>query len=330
MGSEWTEQQWAELDRGLRARVLAAPTDDAAWLLIAAAARRVMARYTSSFFLVSRFLPQAKRCKVEVIYCAVRYPDEIVDTFPLPSEQRLRRLDAWSDGYEKALRIASLRQAVADGIPPFVAAFAQVVGASGIPPEHYRAFLDAMRHDACPGRFASLADLIDRYIHGSAIVVGYFLTHVYGASSPDRMHEALAAARELGIGLQLTNFLRDVREDHRRGRLYLPLDMLAAAGADPDRLDDAENRQRLNGVIRKLASDTERFYDNAAGLLDAFSPDCRIAIEACINVYWRLNTQIRECDDPLARRQSVPAWVKFRALPLRKYWQLPLYAMGVR
>ena len=258
-----------------------------------------------------------------MIYAAVRYPDEIVDTFPLSADQRRARLDAWSAAFEAALADGSLRRSLASGRPAFAAAFAAVVREAGIPPEHYRAFLAAMRQDVEPVPFSTLDDLVEGYIYGSATVVGYFLTHVYGPAAPGGLPRALATARELAIALQLTNFLRDVAEDHQRGRLYLPLDVLAAHGIE--RFDPADPAQRepLRRALRHLGTVAAAGYQRAEAGLDSFAADCRPAIRACIEVYRRLNDRCRAADDALLR-ESVPLREKLRALPPSRYWRLPL------
>ncbi|NQU70073.1 MAG: squalene/phytoene synthase family protein, partial [Rhodospirillales bacterium] len=174
-----------------------------------------------------------------------------------------------------------------------------------------------------PMPFHTLEDLIDSYIYGSAIVVGYFLAHVYGAATPGQFEPALEISRNLAIGLQLTNFLRDVKEDQRRGRLYLPLDMIRAAGANPDDFDDPGNRQKILGVVRELADIADGYYEKSNEQLAAFAPDCRVAIKACIEVYRKLNERIATSTDCIARRESVPAREKWNALPASKYWRLP-------
>jgi phytoene/squalene synthetase len=108
----------------------------------------------------------------------------------------LRKLDEWGDGYEEGLAAASIRDALRAGVPCFLASFTRVVRERGIPPEHYRAFLAAMRHDAAPRPFETLAHLIQNYIYGSAIVVGYFLTYVYGASAKENFPRALCERAE--------------------------------------------------------------------------------------------------------------------------------------
>jgi phytoene synthase len=330
MADQWDPEQWNKIEASLRRDLRAARDDKAAWKCITRVALRIISRYSTSFYIVSRFLPAPKRERVEVIYAAVRYPDEVVDGFDIPDEQRLQRLEDWSADYENALKIQDLRDAVAEGVTPFLAAFARVVREARIPPDHYRAFLGAMRMDVSPRPFQTLEDLIENYVYGSAIVVGYFLTHVYGSARPEWMPDALACARDLAIALQLTNFSRDVKEDRRRGRVYLPQDLLRSAGADMDRLNDSANRRRIMGVIHQVSAFAEDAYLRAAERLDAFSTDSRIAIKACIDVYRELNQRILASDDCIIRRESIAGWRKFRALPARKYWHLPLYAIRMK
>jgi phytoene synthase len=282
-----------------------------------------MRAYTTGFFIVSRFLPRARRDDVQVIYAAVRYPDEVVDTFPLAAAEREARLDRWAADYEAALAAPSLTDALRSGLNCFVSAFADLVRRVGIPPVHYRDFLGAMRLDIRPPRYATLDDLVDRYVHGSAIVVGYFLAHAYGASAPAEMPRALKASRDLGVALQLTNFLRDVAEDQRRGRLYLPLDWLREEGvAEPDASDPAQ-APAFGRVIRRVAEEARRLYREAAANLDAFSPGSRTAIRACIDVYGALNDRILASPRGMAHRESVPFREKWAVLPVSKYWRLP-------
>jgi phytoene synthase len=322
--AEWTESAWEQLDSRLRAAALIQRDDRSLWLAVAAGARRVLRRYSSSFFIVTRFLPRKKRRAVEVIYAAVRYPDEIVDTFDLSPARRLERLNLWSDAFERSLEYPTLREALVDGIPVFAAAFGHVVQRYGIPPEYYRSFLEAMKRDADPEPFRTLDDLIESYVYGSAIVVGYFLAYVYGPSRESEFARTLRASRNLGIALQLTNFLRDIGDDKRRGRLYLPLDMLSAEGLTPYTLYHTQNAAAVRQALGRFARIAEDYYADAERDLSAFSHDCIPAIKACIEVYRALNRRLSASDRSLYHRESVPVMEKLRALPASKYWKLPL------
>ncbi|MCX7819117.1 MAG: squalene/phytoene synthase family protein [Kiritimatiellae bacterium] len=308
----WTEDAWDALMESVRERALASNDP---WRYVVRAARHVMRSFTTGFFMVSRFLPAPKRDRVEVIYAAVRYPDEVVDTLAIAPEEKLRRLDEWAAGYDRGLACGDLRSALEARVPCFVAGFAQVIQSCRIPPVFYHEFLDAMRRDVRPRPFQDLDDLIETYVYGSAVVVGYFLAHVYGAASADRWGEALSCARELGIALQLTNFARDVVEDDGRGRRYVPVSHL--------RNGDWESPAGRRAAVRRLAEDAERRYAEAARRLDAFAEDSRIAIRACINVYGALNRAILRAPDAGGRRLSVPFHQKWRVLPCSKYWILP-------
>jgi phytoene synthase len=302
--------------------VLARP--DRAATIIGREARAVLRAYSTSFFMVTRFLPPRKRERVEAIYAAVRYPDEIVDTFPLTSHEKHARLTFWAGEYRRALAACSVQGAVAAGVPCFLAQFGAVVRECAIPPVHYDAFLDAMRQDAGPRTYATVDELIDSYVYGSAVVVGYFLTHVYGATHPREFDRALRSARDLAIALQLTNFLRDVREDQRRGRIYMPQDLLHAEGIGQLDLRDLSQHGPLARVRRHLAATAETLYGRAAADLGAFAPDSRSAIKACIDVYRLLNHRIARSHDALEHRARVPFADKYRVLPASKYWRLPL------
>lgn len=320
----WSQERWQQIESETRLRALAADSEQESWEILVKQSRSVLKTYSTSFFIVTRFLPPAKRAKVEAIYAAVRYPDEVVDTFPLTKVQRTKMLDKWTDAYDAALRCKSIRESLEYGAPCFIAGFANVVRECGIPPEHYHAFLDAMRLDVWPRKFATLEDLIDSYIYGSAIVVGYFLTYVYGSPKPQDFPRALRSARDLGIALQLTNFLRDVAEDQRRNRVYLPQDMLAEEGILEMDSTNSEQQPALNRVLKRLTAMTADYYELSLSNLDAFNHDSRVAIRACIDVYRQLNQRIAISPRGIQHRESVPMREKFRVLPTSKYWRLPL------
>ena len=323
-GAVWGVADWNERERRARARALRCGSGQEVWRVLVRESRAVMRSYTTSFFIVSRFLPREKRDEVEAVYAAVRYPDEIVDTFPLDPATRLRLLEEWREWYETGIGCKSLGEALGRGVPSHLAGFTRVVRERAIPSEHYHAFLDAMRLDVNPRPFSTLDDLIDSYVYGSAVVVGYFLAHVYGASNSQSFGRALASARDLGIALQLTNFLRDVAEDQRRGRVYLPADALRDEGIEILDARDPHQQSPLARVLRRLAAVAAEYYASAHANLDAFSPDCRLAVRACIKVYGRLNERIAHSTRGISHRESVPLKEKFEVLPPSKYWRIPL------
>jgi 15-cis-phytoene synthase len=324
----WPRARWARLEQSTRAQALAAESEAGLQRVLERQGRHVLRSFSTSFFLATRFLPTAKRRHVELVYAAVRYPDEIVDTFVLDLGAKREELDGWRQAYRSSLEAPSERAAIEAGAPTILAGFARVVREKEIPPEHYLAFLEAMRFDLEPGTFRSLDELIEGYIYGSAIVVGYFLAYIYGSGERRDFERTLETSRRLGIALQLTNFVRDLAEDSERGRLYLPTDALAQEGIV--RVDPASPLQQagLRRVLRQMAAQAEADYAATVANLDAFAADTRTAIAACIAVYRELNQAVASSERPLTARESVPTWTKFQALPPSKYWRLPLAYLG--
>ncbi|MCX7929319.1 MAG: phytoene/squalene synthase family protein [Chlorobi bacterium] len=321
--NHWSYNQWTRFFADVEQRARQASTDEHARRIVADASWRVLRHYSTSFFTVTRFLPRNKRRDVEIIYAAVRYPDEVVDSFPLAADEKRRLLCQWREQYVIALQRPSLRESLDNGCNPIVAGFAELVRRHGIPSEYYHAFLDAMEFDIAPEPFEIFEDLIDRYIYGSAIVVGYFLTYVYGAAPGRSIEEALESARALGIALQLTNFLRDVREDHHRRRCYVPQELLRQAGTTVEDFIAGTEPKATEYVIRRYAEAAWRHYHHAERLLDAFDPSCIPAISSCIAVYGELTTMLERACNP-QRRASVSWHRKLACLPTSKYWVLPL------
>ena len=320
---EWDLNSWKIFDTNLKKRALSKKSDLEIWHILTNGARSVMRKYTTSFYLVSRFLPSDKRRKVEAIYAAVRYPDEIVDTFNISSEEKIQLLNEWTDWYYKTLSSESLRESLQNGAPSFISSFSYLVRKTGIPTEYYLSFLDAMKQDMKNTYYNSINDLIETYVYGSAIVVGYFLTYIYGASKKEEFQRALLASRDLGIALQLTNFMRDINDDNKRDRLYIPLDSLKRYGLKLSDLKNKESIFKLKQVINEILDIAENYYANASLNLDAFADDCQEAIDACIRVYRELNNTIRRSNDSLTKRLSVPFIQKFSVLPASKYWRIP-------
>jgi phytoene synthase len=321
---EWSLSEWKDLEVRVKRDVDACRTDTDAREKIIRHARHVMRHYTTGFFIVSRFLPKAKRDDVELIYAAVRYPDEVVDTFDISNDQKLELLTEWRSGYAAAMQTESICESLKNDTPPFVASFADLVKRHDIPEAYYQAFLDAMQFDIAPQPFETLDDLINGYIYGSAIVVGYFLTHVYGASSPQAFDDAMESAKNLGIGLQLTNFLRDVQDDARRGRIYLPMELVRAHGIKEFNPENKQQQVVLKDVVKEMTRMADDYYEKSFQTLNAFHPDSRIAIKACIDVYRMLNTRIAESDLGINHRESVPIMEKLKPLPASKFWRIPL------
>ncbi|PKN56031.1 MAG: hypothetical protein CVU56_18330 [Deltaproteobacteria bacterium HGW-Deltaproteobacteria-14] len=264
----------------------------------------IIAEHSRSFSMASRLFPREHRRDARVVYAWCRRADDLVDTGPPEAGPA---------------RLAALREeldAIYAGAPltdPVLVAFAEVVGRRAIPRAYPDALLDGMAMDVAGTHYARLSDLL-RYCYRVASAVGLMMCHVMGV----RRDEALIPAARLGLAMQLSNISRDVLEDWERGRLYLPADMLAAAGAPPlipapgEPWPDAAT-PAVATVIRQLLDLADAFYVDADTGLRDLSGRSRLAVHAARLIYARIGHVVRRrgCDPTRGR-----AWV---STP-RKLW----------
>ena len=288
--------------------------------------RKVLKTHSTSFFIVTRFLPKFMRDEVELVYGSVRFPDEIVDSFNIKNDEKKALLSNWRNKYRLALESGSFEDSINKDVPILLAGFTEVVKKYSIPSSYYESFLDAMELDVEPRNFENTDDLIDNYVYGSAIVVGYFLAYVYGSSQNDNFKETLKSSKELGIALQLTNFIRDINEDLKRGRIYIPKTILKNNGIELKNYANNvnQNTTSINSARMELASIANKYYKESEKGIESFSPESRVAIKACIELYGKLNERIISRGNDIKVRESLSWSEKLGALPSSKYWKLPM------
>lgn len=182
--------------------------------------RRLHRQFGTTYYFASRWFPAAVRARVDALYGFVRVPDEWVDNpgDATPSETLSKLADY------RAQFLAGMR-GVRPEIP-VLRAFCDCAREAQIPESEPLLFLDAMEQDLTVTRYGTIEDLLG-YTRGSAAAVGVMMCSVLGAPLDD---ETISAAKALGDAMQLTNFLRDVGEDARRGRIYLPQEDLSRFG----------------------------------------------------------------------------------------------------
>jgi phytoene synthase len=252
---------------------------------------RLMAGGSKSFFAASRVLPARVRAPAVALYAFCRVADDAIDGSREPHAALAdlrRRLDAVYAGRPQAH--------LADR------ALAGVVAGFELPRPLLDALLEGFAWDAAGRRYATLAELHD-YGARVAGTVGAMMGVVMEA----RDRRTLARACELGLAMQLTNIARDVGEDARHGRLYLPLEWLHEAGIDPEawlaapRFDAA-----LAGVVQRLLDEADRLYARAECGVAALPRDCRPGIQAARLVYAEIGRAVqRQGLDSVSRRAVV-------------------------
>ncbi|MFI8951890.1 phytoene/squalene synthase family protein [Streptomyces sp. NPDC053750] len=263
--------------------------------------RRLNARHGKTYFLATRLLPLERRSAVHALYGFARWADDIVDDLDRhrTPEERDRLLSRLEDDLADELRTGA-------GDEPVVRAVADTADRYDIRHALFADFLSSMRADLTVTDYPTYADL-QRYMHGSAAVIGLQMLPVLGTVTP--LQEAAPHAAALGVAFQLTNFLRDVGEDLDRGRIYLPGDLLATHGVDRPLLEWSRRTGRRDRRIRAalvaaeaLTRDVYRRAEPGIAMLD---PRVRPCIGAAFTLYGGILDAIAEQDYTVLHRRAV-------------------------
>jgi phytoene synthase len=245
------------------------------------------------------------------LYAFMRQTDDLADGALAPGE-KIEALRRWRDELERAL-------AGHDDVWPGLPALADTAATSRIAPELLHQVIDGVSMDVQPRLYASFDELAD-YCYHVASVVGLCCIRIWGYRSCGGRAERLAEA--CGLALQLTNILRDVREDARVGRIYLPQDEMNRFGVSPDELDAERPSRPLRDLLAFEAERAYQYYDLAKELVPLVDPVGRPVLLTITGIYRALLDEIARRDyNVLAARVSIPAWKKaaiaVKALPHR-------------
>jgi phytoene synthase len=182
-----------------------------------------------------------------------------------------------------------------------------------IPPPYFHEMIDGVASDLEPRRFETF-DQLYRYCYQVASVVGLTTVHIFGFDAP----QALLLAEKCGVAFQLTNILRDIREDAARGRIYLPAEDLARFGVREADIRSGIRTPEFIDLMDFEAGRARRYYKESRPLLDLVHPRSRASLSAIISIYSRLLDRIERSNyDVFARRISLSAveksWVVVKA-----------------
>ena len=253
----------------------------------------------SSFYYAFRFLPDEQRRAITALYAFCREVDDVVDECHDVGVARLK-LQWWRD---EVIRIF-------DGVPqhPVARALREHTQQRNLPKEYFLEIIDGMEMDLDRHRYEAWKDLA-LYCHRVAGVVGLLSAEIFGYTN----RQTLKYASELGTALQLTNILRDVREDARRGRIYLPREDLARFGVNEQ---DILSYQHTPQVQALLAHELERARGHYRKALDLLPAEDRYAQRSGL-----IMTAIYQATLDEIERDGLRVLERRIALtPLRKLW----------
>jgi phytoene desaturase len=266
-----------------------------------AACRALLREGSRSFFAAFRLLPAEARGPVAALYAFCRQADDAVDEAGDLARVRARLDRAFAGAPDPS---------------PVDRAIARTIRDHDLPRAVFDAMTEGFAWDLEGRRYEALTDL-HAYCARVAGAVGVLVTILLG----ERSEAALARACDLGVAMQLTNVARDVGDDARRGRLYLPLAWLRAAGIDPDRFLAAPRfSPALGGVVRRVLDEADLLYDRADAGIPLLPRESRPAIRGARLVYADIGRTLRRAGCDSVGQRAVTgaarkAWLLSRAVP---------------
>jgi phytoene synthase len=257
-------------------------------------------REAKNFYWSFRLLPAERRLAMSALYAFMRHTDDLADE-PGDPAAKAGSLQAWRSDLDAAL----------GGHPdawPGLPALADTVNLRGVPARHLHEVIDGVEMDLTPRVYATFDDLYG-YCYRVASAVGLCCLAIWGYASDGGRAEAMAEA--CGVALQLTNILRDVGEDARNGRIYLPHDELARFGVSPEELTAAVPSEGMRALFAEQAKRAYSYYETAAPLAGLVAPIGRPVLGAIAGIYRALLDEIVRRDyNVLNGRVRIPGWRK--------------------
>jgi phytoene synthase len=263
----------------------------------------MLRRHDPTYYLAVTRLPRQRRAAVHALYGFVRGADEIVDKVDPALDAAARRaaLDRWEEELERGLASGRSSHRV-------IAALVDAARRCDLPLGELRHYIASMRMDCGRLRIGSRAEL-ERYMEGSGGSVGRIMAAILGAPAEG---ERLA---RLGVAFQLTNFLRDVREDYGLDRIYLPADERERLGVGEDDLAAATATPALRELVAAEVQRARALFAETAPALRAAIPSARRGIQVAHAVYSAVLDRIeRNGFDVLGARTRPFPWDVARVL----------------
>ncbi|MGD0058364.1 MAG: presqualene diphosphate synthase HpnD [Verrucomicrobiia bacterium] len=242
---------------------------------------RIARQTGKNFYYSFLVMPREKRAAMCAVYAFMRRSDDIADGAANPVVA-LDGLHRWREEVDAALNNC-------DASEPILPALADTVRRYRIPQRHFHDLLDGTEMDQSTTRYATFDELY-KYCYRVASAVGLVVLPIFGYK-----HEgALVPAEACGIAFQLTNILRDVKEDAEMGRIYLPQEDLQRFGVSEDDILNARSTPQFLEMMKFEATRAREFYNKARPLVDMIDADSRGTLAVMIAIYGGILRKIED------------------------------------
>ena len=273
-----------------------------------AIAQATTKKYGKTFYFSSRILKKEKRFAAYAVYAICRIGDEAVDSKQdLPASKSITNLQQKIDSAYKNAPLAD----------PLLLAFQQTINKYHIPKKYFDALLEGMRMDIYKSRYQNFEELYD-YCYKVAGVVGLIMLEIFGYTDPKATDHAVS----LGVALQLTNILRDIKEDSNRGRIYLPKDEMQRFGVSEIDISNFKINDNFKALMKFEISRSREYYEKAKqGIKMIGDLSSRLMVCVIADIYAGILKAIVKNDyDVFSRRACVSNPGKISAI-LKIIWK---------
>ena len=263
-------------------------------------ARKITAHYSKSFYFSAQMLPGEKRWATFALYGFCRHCDNLIDTPRQRTETEiLREIQHLTEELQVAYNTGESQD-------PVIRAFILVAKAYDIPIAYPLDLLNGVAMDVQQVRYKTF-DELSLFCYRVAAVVGLMMTHVLGYKD-DR---AFGYAKQLGIAMQLTNILRDIKEDKEMGRLYIPESDLGAFGVTAQDIFDEKMTPQLRALMKFQVERANQYYTEAVPGIALLKTESQYAIYSAARIYRGILRKIEDRDyNPFLSRVFVSSTQK--------------------
>lgn len=267
-------------------------------------AKKITKHFAKTFYLASLLLSPDKKRALHAIYAICRICDESVDN--QKTAPSLYYLDEIKSSIESAYSESRLDK-------PLLLAFRNTITNYKIPKEYFYELLEGMRMDLTKTRYADFAELYP-YCYKVAGVIGLIMLKIF--SCEDKRAEKHAI--ELGVGMQLTNILRDIKEDFQRGRIYIPVNEMKKFNISEQAIAQEKVNEDFKAMMRDSIKKTREYYQNAEiGISLIPSKRCRIVANSMKEMYSGILQEIEKNNYDVFSKRAYVSKIKKIGMILR-------------
>jgi phytoene synthase len=274
--------------------------------------QEITRKFGTSYYFATQFFPHQVRLAIYAIYAFARIPDEFVDN---PDQLDLDKARRQIEEFRANWRVAMSGNSSDDAV---LLAIAETFHKYKIPIEEGEAFFDSMLQDTEKMTYADYPEL-EKYMYGSAGVIGLMVTRIVGYNSEDAFKHAL----ELGYAFQLTNFLRDIREDwDLRQRIYLPQNELAKFGLSNEDIANHRYDEKFIALMKFQIERNRQIYRESLKGIPMLKFRGRTAVKIAYILYSAILTEIEKLNYNVYQQRARTSFGKKLRLSVKAFFNI--------